>query len=338
MQGSIRKYEFSNVSLVIVSSIIRQRISMQKVMERNGIQVVANEPLTTVLINKMNSLNADVVLLDIDKHTDEQHALMEQLLDELDIPIIFNDSSGLVFNEPAHIEKWYSKLLTKIADATGKIEFEDLDIDLNWANDESSQELRQPVPQDKLARHIWVLGASLGGPEALKQFLSDIPEDLDVTFILVQHLGNSFLGLLAEQLNRISNFRVKPARVGHLMRHQEVLVVPVNQRLKIGTLGAVELHSIEEKSHYSPSIDGVMSDMADRFGKNCNAIIFSGMCADGAIGAVKIHQAGGQVWTQEAGSCVISEMPEKVRQTGVSHYTGTPRQLAQNLYDYYRNT
>lgn len=338
MQGLTSKYEFSGVNLVIVSSAIHQRISMQKVMERNGIHVAANEPLTAVLLKKLPSLNADIILLDIDNHTDEQHELMEQLLDEFDAPVIFNDSSGLVFNEPVHTEKWYNTLLAKIADATGKIEFEGLDIDLNRVNDESSQEIRQPVPQEKLARNIWVLGASLGGPEAVKQFLSEIPDDLAVTFILVQHLGNSFLGLLAEQLNRISGFRVKPARVGHLVRHQEVLVVPVNQRLKISPLGVVELHSMDKKVRYSPSIDGVMSDMADRYGKKCNAIIFSGMCTDGVIGAVKIHETGGQVWTQESSSCVINEMPETVRKTGVVDYTGTPRQLAQHLIEYYKNT
>lgn len=338
MHDSVSNYELANVKLVIVSSIIRQRIGMQKVLEQNGIRVVANEPLTDVLISKLGSLNPDVVLLDIGNQTDGEHELMERLLDEIDEPVIFNDSSGLAFNEPVYMEKWYSKLLLKIADATGKIEFEDLDINLNWVNEESSQELKQPVSQDMLAKNIWVLGASLGGPEALKHFLGAIPEDLNVTFILVQHLGNSFLALLAEQLNRITGFDVKPARVGHLVRHKEVLVVPVNQRLKISPLGKVELHPMEEKTHYSPSIDGVMSDMSERYAEHCNAIIFSGMCTDAVIGAVKIHQAGGQVWTQEESSCVIFEMPETVRKTGVTTYTGTPIQLAQHLVEYYSNT
>jgi chemotaxis response regulator CheB len=336
MHDFVSSYELTNVKLVIASSIIRQRISMQKVLEQNGIRVVANEPLTDILISKLDVLNPDVVLLDIGNQTDGEHEVMERLLDEYHKPVIFNDSSGLASNEPVYMEKWYSKLLQKIADATGKIEFEGLDINLNWVNEESSQELIQPVSQDMLARNIWVLGASLGGPEALKQFFGAIPEDLNVTFILVQHLGNSFLGLLAEQLNRISSFDVKPARVGHLVRHKEVLVVPVNQRLQISPLGKVELHSMEEKTRYSPSIDGVMCDMSDRYGEHCNAIIFSGMCTDAVIGAVKIHQAGGQVWTQDERSCVIFEMPETVKKTGVTTFTGTPIQLAHHLVAYYK--
>ena len=336
MPEPLSNYELLNVKLVIASSIIRQRIGMQKVLEQNGINVVANEPLSNVLINKLTTLNTDVVLLDIGNQTDGEHQLMEQLLDEFDNPVIFNDSSGLAFNEPVYMEKWYSKLLVKIAEATGKTEFEDLDINLNWVNEESSQQLLQPVSRDKLAKNIWVLGASLGGPEALKQFLSVIPEDLDVTFILVQHLGNSFLGLLAEQLNRISSFDVKPARVGHLVRHKEALVVPVNQRLIISPLGKVELHSMKEESRYSPSIDGVMCDMSIRYGEHCNAIIFSGMCTDAVIGAVKIYQAGGQVWTQHESSCVINEMPETVRKTGAATFTGTPMQLAHKLVEFYK--
>jgi chemosensory pili system protein ChpB (putative protein-glutamate methylesterase) len=43
---------------------------------------------------------------------------------------------------------------------------------------------------------------------------------------------------------------------------------------------------------------------------------------------------GGQIWTQDAESCVISNMPDQVRNTGVSSYTGNPEQLADKLTEY----
>jgi chemotaxis response regulator CheB len=159
---------------------------------------------------------------------------------------------------------------------------------------------------------------------------------LPVAFILAQHLGSNFMELLAGQLDRVTAFKVMPTRVGHVLRHGEMIVAPVDERLYLNPIGAVELHPVNEESAYSPSIDTVLQDMAQRYGKNCHCIIFSGMCDDGVIGTEKLKRQGGQVWTQEAGSCVISAMPDNVRQAGYSTFSGTPSQLAYKLIQRYR--
>ena len=67
-------------------------------------------------------------------------------------------------------------------------------------------------PRHRIARNVWVLGASLGGPEAVKRFLRALPVDIPATFILTQHLGANFVALLAEQLDRVSGMRVMPPK------------------------------------------------------------------------------------------------------------------------------
>lgn len=325
MTESPRKSELNHVNLAIVSNSLRHRQHIQQVLERNGLKVVFSEPLSPVLLDKLHSGRADVLLLDLDEHM-ESHGMLEQLLEESEIPIIFNDSSVLTINEPTVLAKWYGKLLVKISELTGRLEWEELDVDLGWQVNPT-----EPAAGGQLAREIWVLGASLGGPDALKQFLSVLPADLPVAFILAQHLGTNFMGLLAEQLDRNTRLSVMPAQVGHVLRHHEVLVVPVQERLHINPIGSVELHGIRTESSYSPSIDMVLQDMAQRYGARCNAIIFSGMCDDGAAGAKAVVEAGGEVWTQEANSCVISAMPDNIRTLGYSSFEGTPRQLAHQL-------
>lgn len=330
--------ELASVRLAIVSDSLRHRQQLQRVMERNGLKVVFNEPLSAVLLDKLHHSGADVLLLDVDERVTHHEPLLEQLLEESAVPIIFNDVSGLTLNEPTVLAKWYGKLLSKIAETTGKLEWDDLDIDLGWqANTEpSSRKPSQVVEQNKLAENIWVLGASLGGPDAVKQFLAELPANLPVAFIVAQHLGANFMGLLAEQLDRVTRFKVMPTRVGHVLRHGEVLVVPVQERLLINPIGTVELHPLKTKSTYSPSINSVLQDMAERYRKNCHCIIFSGMCDDGVIGAEMLIRDGGEVWTQEPNSCVISAMPDNVRKAGYSSFSGTPRQLAHKLIQHYR--
>lgn len=337
MIESLPKSELSGVKLAIVSDSLHHRQQIRQVMELNGLKVVFSEPLTPVLLDKLHGSEADVLLLDVDERMEHYNILLEQLLEESEIPIIFNDVSGLTLNEPTVLAKWYGKLLSKIAGLTGKFEWDHLDINLGWQTktETPTNQSSGVIQQSKLAKNIWVLGASLGGPDAIKQFLGELPANLPVTFILAQHLGANFMGLLAEQLDRVTTFKVMPTRVGHVLRHGEVIVAPVQERLCVNPIGALELKALHEELAYSPSIDTVLHDMSQRYGKDCHGIIFSGMCDDGVIGAEILSRQGSEIWTQEQSSCVISAMPDNVRQTGCSTFSGTPRQLAHKLIQRY---
>lgn len=323
--------ELRRINLAIVSNSLRHRKQLQQVLEHYGLRVIFNESLSPALLEKLHAGNADVLLLDVDDKAEHDEQLLEQLLNETEIPIIFNDVSVLTVNEPTVLARWYGKLLAKIAEITGRMETEELDLELNW---QTAVQLGQTVAlkdQADLARNVWVLGASLGGPEALKQFLAALPGDLPVAFVIAQHLGAGFMDLLARQLDRNTSLQVMPARVGHVLRHQQVLIAPIGERIRISPIGAVELLPVQTVSRYTPSIDMVFVDMAQRYGKHCHGIIFSGMCNDGVQGARQLFGQGSEVWTQTANSCVISAMPDHVRQAGYSSFSGTPDELARQL-------
>lgn len=181
------------------------------------------------------------------------------------------------------------------------------------------------------ARHIWVLGASIGGPQAVKQFLARLPEDLPACFILAQHIGVGFVSLLAEQLSRVTRLKVTIPEDGMVMEKGHLVVAPVDQRINFSERGIVSMEAISHRSIYSPSIDDVMTVVAKHYGSDANAIIFSGMGNDGTAGCQIIAGQGGQVWAQEAGSCVISSMADSVRYEDIVSFNGTPEQLADKL-------
>jgi chemosensory pili system protein ChpB (putative protein-glutamate methylesterase) len=183
---------------------------------------------------------------------------------------------------------------------------------------------------------IWVLGASLGGPLAVRDFLSAIPRDLPVAFILAQHIGASHLDLLSEQLGRVTPFKVMVASAGHRMQKHQVLLAPVGGRLVFDKQNRVVLKPRQEDSIYSPCIDFVMEDMARCFGPRCHGIVFSGMGNDGEQGCRSIVANGGTVWAQNADSCVISSMPDNARKTGHVSFEGTPAELAHELVKRFR--
>jgi chemosensory pili system protein ChpB (putative protein-glutamate methylesterase) len=160
---------------------------------------------------------------------------------------------------------------------------------------------------------VWVLGASVGGPQAVKAFLSALPTELAVAFILVQHIGSPFVSFLARQLDKASPINVIPAREGLRLSRQQVVVAPVEEALVVGQDGHLKLQSLTEPRPYKPSIDAIMVHMAERFGDRAGAIVFSGMGDDGTRGCQAIVAQGGVVWAQDAESCFISSMPDRAR-------------------------
>lgn len=326
----MKEPELDNINIAIASHEQSQRIYLRMAMEANGLSVVLNDPLSKNFIEKLQHARADVVLLDM--HDDEhQEELIDELLEMVDIPVLFNDVTALTVNESQVMSKWYSKLMRKIAALTGRGIRDQSQFDRSYESLVSEIPPQLYKSQGDLARHVWVLGSSLGGPEALKRFLKKLPCDLPVAFILVQHLGANFVTLLADQLNQIGNFEVMPARDGHVLHHGQVIVAPVTQRITINPIGAIKLKPLDYDSPYTPCIDKVVSDMAARYKSRSGAIIFSGMCDDGKHGCQVMKQHDGHIWAQDAASCVISSMPDSVRETGVVSYSAGPEQLADNL-------
>lgn len=322
--------ELRGIRVAVASGSSRHRDHLQQIFERTGLSVVLNEPFSENFIAKIAHSKIDVVLIELDEHNEAHNTLLDKLLESTDVPIIFNDVSVLALNEPWERGKWFGTLMGKIAEITGRQDWEAPEIDLGSYAISENLETRS----NALASQVWVLAASLGGPDALKRFLAELPSDLPGSLVLAQHLGSNFEPLLARQLDRVTPLQVMPARVGHLLRHGEVIVVPVNQRLQINPIGVIELLPLAAPSFYTPSIDTVITDIGMRYGSNSGAIVFSGMCDDGVLGVRAMHAMGGPIWTQDAESCVISNMPDQVRSTGVSNYTGTPEQLAAKLTEH----
>ena len=188
----------------------------------------------------------------------------------------------------------------------------------------------EPVPrEDAMAlKRVIVLGASIGGPDALRTFLADIPKEFPALFLLAQHLESGFFGRLAEQLQKSSALPVSVADTNHTYVHGHVLVIGADRRYRLRKDGRIMASEHEEKPHYQPCIDDVLRDVADVFGKASTAIIFSGMAGDAIEGSVYMTSKGGEVWAQDSESCVVSSMVDGARSRGVVEFTGSPRELA----------
>ena len=179
-------------------------------------------------------------------------------------------------------------------------------------------------------RRVWVLGASIGGPEAVREFLHELPRDYPALFLLAQHMGVEFVDMMAQQLARATPLTVRTPTHGERAGHGEVLIVPTTHRLQVDPEGIVVLERVDGGT-YSPSIDRVLRDVADRYGANAGAIIFSGMTTDAVEGSKYLAGKGGTIFAQHPDSCVVSSMIDGVIEAGVVKFLGTPKELADQI-------
>ncbi len=326
--------------VAVISQSDRQRYNLRRILEGNGLLVVVDQTLTECAPGRLDAGLADVLLIDLDESFERELTSLDVLIEQSSLPILFNDGDVSYLDEDAKADDWGRKLVGKLialvssAPAPRSRAIPQPETPLPVYESLDRPQLRVIATREQhgveRARRVWVLGASIGGPQAVKQFLSALPPFLPVAFVLVQHIGANFVGLLAEQLNRDSHYEVRCAAERQVLCHGQVVVVPVDQRLVVNHQGELELHPTG-RGTYSPSIDLAMRDIAERYGADAGAILFSGMGDDGVRGAREIIKSGGVVWAQEADSCVISAMTDHVRHAGLVSVNATPQELAERL-------
>ena len=209
-------------------------------------------------------------------------------------------------------------------------DFDSLGLSLAPLDGESGAAAGEPV--EGQIRRVVVLGASIGGPDALRSFLGAIPAGFPATFVLVQHLENGFFARLAQQLQKAASLSVRvagedpaPVRMG------EVLVLPSDARYALQRDGSLQREEYAEPPRYKPCIDDAFRAVADVFGGDTLAIIFSGMAGDAVEGASHVTAMGGEVWGQDPQSCVVSSMIDGAQARGLLEVVGSPRELAEQL-------
>ena len=193
-----------------------------------------------------------------------------------------------------------------------------------------------PVNRGAKAKYVWTLGSSLGGPEAVKEFLDALPEGLPVAFIYGQHIDAQSVPVLARVLARHSHFKLMMATDGMSLHNGEVMIVPADKEVEI-IAGSVRICSHEWPGPYGPSVDQLILNVQRAY-QNSGVIIFSGMGNDGAVALQSLSKKNKEqpleIWAQSAASCASAAMPDASRETGAVNYTGTPRELAQHLVSY----
>jgi two-component system chemotaxis response regulator CheB len=169
--------------------------------------------------------------------------------------------------------------------------------------------------------NVVAIGISTGGPVALSRMLPQLPADLSVPVLVVQHMPPIFTRSLAEDLNKRCRLNVVEAVDGQFIQAGNVLIAPGGQQMKVESAqGQVRVRITNDPPENScrPAVDYLLRSVAAVYGETALAIIMTGMGSDGAAGCRHIKEHRGTVLAQEAASCVVYGMPREVAERGIA--------------------
>lgn len=160
---------------------------------------------------------------------------------------------------------------------------------------------------------IVALGASVGGPSAVKYLLSNLPSDFPVPIVIVQHMSKGFTQGYARWLAQCSKLQVVVATDHVSLCKGTVYIAPEEYQLGLKRVNqnlCTRLIPCEGSEDFCPSIDYLLNTVSLEAGSNSIGILLTGMSDDGAEGLLKIREAGGHTLIQDSDSAVVFGMGE----------------------------
>lgn len=325
----------------VISDCALQRHVLQSVLVCYGLNIAITcgpEMLEAQMQERLDRVECWILELDDEDFESES---LDELIDQTDVPVLFGLGKAPPKNDEGYIS-WERRLFDKLEEHLGRVEILDSEASILALDDKLSEHHEtEPSLTDvqeenalsktrPVAKEIWVLAASLGGPAAVKEFLDEIPADFPVGFLYAQHVDAHFSNVLTNVLGRHSQLELKPMRQGDILREAEVSVVPVGNEVIFKENGVLITQNPWE-GPYGPSIDHLLSNVLRCYAAHCHVIVFSGMGNDGALVAPRMRRQGCSVWAQTPESCANGSMPQSIIDLECAELCATPKVLAHAL-------
>lgn len=178
--------------------------------------------------------------------------------------------------------------------------------------------------------HIAGIGASAGGLEALEELFKNLPADLEMALVVVQHTDPTHETLLPEILAKRTALKVSLIKEGVHLEPGCVYICPSGSLLEFTdhTFHLVPRADAEEKNL---PIDRFLRSLATHHKSCAIAVILSGGGSDGAFGLQDVKANGGITFAQDEQTAKFYSMPHSAILTGSVDFVLPPKQIANEL-------
>ncbi|MBI5076373.1 MAG: chemotaxis response regulator protein-glutamate methylesterase [Nitrospirae bacterium] len=330
--------------VLIVDDSAYTRQTMKKILEEEpALEVVGIATDGIDAMAKTLRLQPDIITLDFEMPGMDGFSFLRWLMRERPTPVIMVTShadSKTVFKAlelgavdfiakptrraSVELETIERDLLKKIKGLKNiRLDILSKNLELLDQEEEEEQEVAG-ADRGRTSRNaveIVAVGSSTGGPAALQIILTRLPADFRAAMVISQHMPKGFTGPLAERLDRMSQVKIKEAAEGDIITAGTVYICPGGEHLSLKNRGNKKQVALKEgrfEDKYIPSVDHMMSSVAEQYGAACLGVILTGMGNDGKHGMLDIKKQGGYTIAESEETAVVFGMPgEAIKNGGV---------------------
>src|ERR1700756_80864 len=315
--------------LIVDDSVVVRRLLCEALASTPEIKIVGTASNGAIALARIPQLNPDIITLDIEMPgLDGIQTLLQirKLYPKLPVIMCSTLTERGAMTTLEALAAGASDYVTKpsnsssLANAMDQLRRELVSKITSLAGRRRSSLAALPAISDRAASvnhavDILAIGTSTGGPNALGDVIPQLPQDLPVPIVVVQHMPPLFTRMLADRLNALSRLSVREAEAGKSLEPGQVWIARGDYHMTVvrkGLQTVLELNQDSPENHCRPAVDVLFRSLAQTYGANVLAVVMTGMGSDGARGAAYIREAGGEVLVQDEASSVVWGMPGAV--------------------------
>ncbi|MEW6067598.1 MAG: chemotaxis response regulator protein-glutamate methylesterase [Nitrospirota bacterium] len=332
------------IKVLIVDDSATVRQTMKKILESDPqIEVIGTAGDPFIAVKKMQNEVPDVIVLDVQMPRMDGITFLQKIMSQHPIPVVICSSLTVESSTLAIKALQYGAVDIIQKPSIGTKQFlEESKVLICDAVKAASRVMRENIRSSEVYKiepkldadsilakanqhammvtteKVVVVGASTGGTEALRFFLSEMPLD-SPGIVVVQHMPENFTKAFANRLDNVCKISVKEAENGDPVLKGQALIAPGNRHILLkrsGTRYYVEVRDGPLVCRHRPSVDVLFRSASRYGGKNAIGVIMTGMGDDGARGMKEMKDAGSKTIAQDEQSCVVFGMPHEAIKLG----------------------
>nr|WP_203545020.1 chemotaxis-specific protein-glutamate methyltransferase CheB [Desulfovibrio sp. JC010] len=162
------------------------------------------------------------------------------------------------------------------------------------------------------------VGASTGGPQAIKQLLVSLPHEFPAPVLIVQHMSEGFTSGMVSWLKNHTGHDVRLAEHGDVLKSGIVYFAPEGSHMEVTAERKIVLTDAPSVSGIRPSASVLFLSAARNLGRSVVGVLLTGMGRDGADGLLEIRRNGGYTIAQDEESSIVFGMPGEAVKLGAA--------------------
>jgi two-component system chemotaxis response regulator CheB len=175
------------------------------------------------------------------------------------------------------------------------------------------------------------IGASTGGPNALKRLLTGLSAHFPAPLVIVQHMTPGFVEGFGQWLSESTGVPTRVAVHGDRLVPGRALLAPDGFHLGLGSRDRVVLSDALPENSVRPAVSYLFRSVGALLGCNCAGVLLSGMGRDGVDELGDLKLKGGVTVAQDEKTSAVFGMPGEAVRLHAADYILAPEQIAELL-------